>query len=166
MIRCSGCNAVLPDTAVRCQFCGCVLKAPPTVRLDSRPPAKRSFLAPGAPPWAGTAYNLISLYWILSGGYQFVSALLISSDKGPDYVGAVAGLLPIVVGLGLLLRLNIIRGIVNFLCALQILGGILGVIVSFFAGDPVQLIMALVQIGTSGFMIYLIGETDTGPPNL
>jgi len=157
---------VLPDAAVRCQFCGCVLKAPPTVRLDSRPPAKQSFLAPGAPAWAGTAYNLISLYWILSGGYQVVSALLISGDKGPDYIGAVAGLLPIVVGLGLLARINLIRGIVNFLCGLQILGGVFGVILSFLAGDPIQMIMALVQIATSGLMIYLLGETDTGPPNL
>ena len=78
----------------------------------------------------------------------------------------------ILLGIGLALRVELARGIVNFFCGLQILFGLLGlfgsVMGSLLAG-PLALLfvfLRIVEIGTAAFMIYLIGETDKYPPNI
>lgn len=164
MVKCPGCGAILPDGAVTCQFCGKTVGGPPPIRLGRPASSRTPAVSPGAPRWAGTAYNLIAVYWILSGAYSVLTALLLA-DKGAGVVAAAFGLFPVAVGLGLILRIEFVRGIVNVLCGLQILFGIVGVLGSFFAGHPLGVLMSFFQIATAGFMIYLIGETETRPPN-
>jgi hypothetical protein len=120
--------------------------------------------AVGAPGWAKPVYNLIAGYWVLSGACGVLSATVLAGKDGPNSLAAAFALLPVVVGIGLLARVEFIRGIVNFLCALQIAGGLLGAFMSFLAGSPLGLVMSIVQVFTAGFMIFLIGETDASGP--
>lgn len=166
MKHCPGCNATLPDAAVRCQFCGQALSAPPPVRVPSARPQGASGVMPGAPAWVGVAYNLIAVYWLISGLWSALAASVLSGSGEPNILSVVFGSATSLVGLGLLLRIEFVRGIVNFLCGLQILFGLLGVVTSFLGGQPLGLVLSLVQIATAGFMMFLIGETETRPPNL
>lgn len=168
MRRCKNCGAALAPHAVQCDLCGARAAGPPPVRLEEGPHRRSEGaspgIAPGAPRWVGVAYNLIAAYWLVTGGIRVVAA----ASGGPGAGGVVAGafgLLAALIGLGLLLRVEFVRGIVNVLCGLQILFGALGVLDSFLGGDPLGLILSFVQIATAGFMIYLIGETETGPPS-
>lgn len=165
MTKCPGCNATLPDGASRCQFCGRTL-APPSVRLGPRRSTPPPDAMPGAPRWVKPAYNLIASYWILNGVWGIISDTVLAGKDGPNLVGAAMGALGALIGLGLLLRIEAVRGVVNFVCALQILFGILDVITAFILGSPLMMILALVQIATAGLLIFLIGETETRGPNL
>ena len=164
MKKCPGCSATLADGAQSCQFCGRTL-APPSVRLDRSPAPRSADVMPGAPRWAKPTYNLIALYWLLNGSWGAVYDIALSGKDGPNYLGAAMSALGALIGLGLLLRIEAIRGAVNFFCALQILFGILNVITAFLAGWPLFMLLALFQIATAGLMIFLIGETDTRGPN-
>ncbi len=164
MQKCPGCNATLPDGAQSCQFCGRAL-APPSVRLGPRRAPRSANVMPGAPRWVKPTYNLIALYWVLNGTWGVVSDLALTGKDGPSYIGAAISALGALIGLGLLLRIEAIRGVVNFFCALQILFGILDVGMAFVAGWPLFMFLALVQIATAGLMMFLIGETDTHGPN-
>jgi hypothetical protein len=72
----------------------------------------------------------------------------------------------VVLGIGLLAKIEIIRGIVNFVCGISLVFGILGLIGSFgsvlvLGGlGVIMLIRNVLDICMNAFMIYLIGETD------
>ncbi|HJP82146.1 MAG TPA: hypothetical protein VJ835_01460 [Fimbriimonadaceae bacterium] len=89
-----------------------------------------------------------------------------------SYIGIAIAAVTTLVGIGLLFRVELARGIVNFLCGLQIIFGLFGlagaVLGSMFSGPIglVLVIMQIVQIAAAGFMIYVIGETDRVAPNL
>ncbi|MBM3494480.1 MAG: hypothetical protein FJX72_09210 [Armatimonadetes bacterium] len=164
MVKCPGCSATLPDGAQVCQFCGRAL-GPPSVRLGRAPVGKPADVMPGAPAWVKPVYNLIAGYWILNGAWGVLSDTALAGKDGPNFVGAAFGALGALIGLGLLLRIDRIRGVVNFVCALQILFGILDVISAFLIGWPLMMFLAMFQVFTAGLMIFLIGETDTHGPN-
>lgn len=85
-----------------------------------------------------------------------------------SYVGLAFCAIQVLIGLGLILKIEVTRAIVNFLCAIQILLSILGGLAAFpmmvlspLAGI-LYLLYPIFNIATAGFMIYLIGETDAG----
>ncbi len=117
--------------------------------------------------WIWPAYYVLSIYWIISG----IEGILRSLNEAPFGPGAeplalVMGAFSALVGLGLLVRLEFLRGVGNLVCFLQILGGVLGLwtgVLSIAVLGPMGLIvtiMAILDVLTGGFMIYLIGETD------
>ena len=163
MVRCPGCGAALPNGAVACQFCGHGL-GPPAVRLGRPAPQRAPDAAVGAPGWVKPVYNLIAAYWVLSGAWGVLSATVLAGKDGPNGVAAAFALIPVVVGAGLLARVEFVRGLVNFLCALQILSGLFGVVMAFLMGSPLGLLLNIVQVFTAGFMIFQIGETDASGP--
>src|SRR5437899_1950147 len=174
MIKCPGCQATLPDGALQCQFCGAQLAAPPVARGYARGQTRQSSAMPGAPSWVMPAYYGIALWWMLSGAWDILQATVwAGKDSGGflDVLGILFGGITALVGLGLLLRIDVVRGIVNVLCFLQIVFGILGLITSFLLSGPLGMIgilgmiHSIVDIGTAGLMIYLIGETETRAPN-
>jgi hypothetical protein len=164
MVKCPGCGATLPDGAQQCQFCGRTL-APPSVRLGRTQKAAKSASMPGTPGWVMPVYNLIAAYWVLNGTWGVITDTVLAGKNGPDLFGAAISALGALIGLGLLLRIEAVRGLVNIVCALQILFGILDVFTAFVLGVPLMMILAIVQIVTAGVMIFLIGETDTRAPN-
>lgn len=75
-------------------------------------------------------------------------------------------------GLGLLLRVEFIRGIINFFCGLRIICGLFklaGTLIGALFSGPLALLSALfivLDIATAALMVYLIGETEKYAPNL
>lgn len=75
-----------------------------------------------------------------------------------------------IIGLGLLARLEFIRGIVNFVCGLSLifgLFGLLGALLGTLASGAMGLlflVFQLIDLATNAGMIYLIGETDGFEP--
>jgi hypothetical protein len=157
MIQCPQCKRTLPDGNVRCQFCGADVSTIP------RPvPVKKTVAAqaPGAPSWVGTAYYAVCGYYMLSGAINLVMGIL----RGPFVM--LLGALSLIFGLGLIFKVDFIRGIANIICWIQIVFGILGLAMSFgwamIIGPLAFLLIAMnvIQVCMAGFMIYLIGETD------
>ena len=128
--------------------------------------------------WIWPSYYVIAVYWIISGAEGIVQSLNLGPfatsvviegvkiDPGISIVGLVFSALSVVVGFGLLFKIEFMRGIVNVLCFLQILNGLLGLwtgVLSSALLGPIGLlitIMSIFNIVTGALMIYIIGETD------
>ncbi len=130
------------------------------------------FAMPGTPGWVLPAYYGISGWWFLNGVWTVLSTLISKNGaSGFGVIIVVIGGLTALVGLGLILRIDAVRGIVNVLCALNILFGAIGLITAFFMTGvfgiwaAIGMIRNAIQIAMAGLMIYLIGETDTHAPN-
>ena len=168
MTRCPNCQATLPDGAYFCQFCQTNFGAAPGGRMVSRRVSglQPSSAMPGAPGWVLPAYYGIAVWWMFDGGWQVFRSLPLKDGFG--VIGLIIGGVTAIVGLGLLARIDLVRGIVNILCLVQIIDGALGIIIGFLAiavsplGGAFMMIMAALQIALACLMIYLIGETDVG----
>lgn len=88
-----------------------------------------------------------------------------------NVINLILHVVTILVGLGLILRVELARGIVNALCFLQILQGVFGLLGSFIFTFVVPLfgaiamIFSFVQIALAILMIFLIGETESRAAN-
>lgn len=196
IIQCPGCGQKVPDFSANCQFCGARLKGNPEIRQTQtiQCPSCDMILrdttenCPGCgastihlarstrditgfsyggpvPPFAWPLYYVISAYWVLSGIAEIVLSAI--SRDGIQLWSAVCPGFQIFLGIGLLLRLEIIRGIVNVLCWFSILGGLLkvigGILVMATIGAMAipNVLFGLIQIITSALMIWVIGLTQT-----
>lgn len=176
MISCPKCNSSLPDWAQKCQFCGTdtTKVARPVVQKT-----KQRIAAFETPLWVNIAYYSIAGWFILSAlisGATSIIAINSASNRNSilgepnafDYIGLVFCGIQVIIGLGLIFKIEIIRAIVNFFCAIQILLSILGGLAAFpmMIASPLigilYLLLQIFNIATAGFMIYLIGETDAG----
>ena len=78
----------------------------------------------------------------------------------------------VVFGVGLVARIEFVRGIANVVCSFMVLSGIFmmwGSLVMSMISTPfgiLYLCLGVLRILTSGFMIYLLGETDQFAPNI
>ena len=165
MLKCPHCQATLPDFSQGCQFCGKQWGAP-----AGSPQAKRQGRGGGGSPgWVWPAYYAIAGWWILDGLRVLLAAITGSVSVG--IIGLVVGVITLLVGVGLVFKVELARGIVNVLCFLQILSGAFSIVMGFFFAPIMGLwgiiwmILSFVQIGTAGLMIFLIGETETRGPN-
>lgn len=159
MIKCPKCGATLPESYTNCQFCGAdVAKVP-----RSRPaqPVKRGYQPE---KWITVSYYVVSSYFVVSGLYDLVTGIIFSK-----YVAAFFGALELLLGIGLLTKFNLARGVVNVLCFLQIIFGVIGLAMAILAGGfigPLAFIgifYYLFRIATAGFMMFLLSETDKNP---
>lgn len=128
-------------------------------------------------------YYFIAAWWILGGAYDVVDSFyffgkspdMLKLEKefaikfGPNVIGIIAGTLTCLFGLGLALKIEIIRGIVNFVAGLKLIfalfglaGALMGMTFAGFLSLPF-IILNIVDIMTSGMLLWLIGETDMAP---
>jgi len=166
MIQCPKCNQGLPDWSQHCQFCGADVKA------VQRPVAapKKQYAAFQVPQWVWTMYYVIAGWWLIGGIFQLLNGIF-AFGAPPDeaemnILMVIGGGISALMGLGLILKIEIIRGIVNFFSGLKLLFGIISLLgalasMSLFGvfGLPFVL-MSIIDIVTAAMMIYLIGETD------
>lgn len=168
MITCPGCQKTLPDWSQSCQFCGA---STAKVVRPVAPPKIRRPMATDAAPWVWVAYYVISVFYILRGAAGILTGVGVLGEES-KVVDIVFGSVNALIGLGLLLRLEFIRGIMNVVCFLQMIGAAFGMIAGFFlsplAGPFAALLLLLdvVQFCAAGLMIFLLGETDKRAPSL
>lgn len=167
MIQCPQCRNSLPDTFTKCQFCGAdVTKVPRPVQ----PKVQRSSYGEPA-KWVFLAYYGIAGYWLIGGAMDiFRGVKSLEESGGFAYIGIVFGAITALVAIGLMARIELVRGIVNILSFLRILSGALGLwgalMGSLFIG-PLAILFAIfsaIDVASGLFMIYLIGETDKYAP--
>lgn len=179
-LKCPKCQASLPDWSKSCQFCGAdVSKLARPVRTDE----KKHYKEFDTPQWIWICYYIIAGWWVLGGRYDVGNSFYIfgkplellklekefHTTAGPSIVGVISGTITALFGLGLMLRIEIIRGIVNFVAGLKLAFGLLGLAGSligtglFGAMALIGVLFNLFDIITSGMLLWLIGETDMGP---
>ena len=170
---CPTCQKQVIAGMATCQFCGGDLRglAPTQKRSifidsDSYEPVHTG----GKPKWVQPAYYTVASYFILTGVLAALRTLL--NQKGMQeagvfaYVGLAFNALSVLLGIGLIAKIEIIRGIVNFVCGISLIFGIIGLLGSFGAILAVGglgvlvLLQNVIDICMNAFMIYLIGETD------
>ncbi len=169
---CPTCQKQVLSGMATCQFCGSDLRGmAPTqkksmfIDSDSYEPVHSG----GKPNWVYPAYYSLSAYFALSG---IVGIFLIMIDKKKDLSDpftiamiAIHGI-GLVVGLGLLAKIEVVRAIVNYLSFAKILGalrGILGSLTMMMISTGLGilfLIFSVLDLCAAVMMIYLIGETD------
>ena len=169
MMTCPSCGQTIPDSTDVCQFCH-VQIGPPAAR-----PAEPK-TGHGVPQRVVNGlYLAVSIYWLVS-GLAMVAYLLLARDAGFfRTLGIVVSGIRAAIGLGLVLRLEPVRGIASFVCFVFIAVGLgLFGFWPFFVPGLVQHLMFLdgfalllsvlddlLLVVTSGAMIWLIGETRT-----
>lgn len=160
MIQCPSCKNTLPDWAQKCQFCGADVTKVPRPKAAPQQKAYRT---------AGSGYankNLIwglyyffAVWWIIDGG------LTLATAKG-SVLEIVIGSIQALVGVGLLLRIDFLRGVFNVLAFLGLLGALRGLIFAilgsaFFGLSGFLLVLFMVfKICLYGAQIWVLGETD------
>ena len=171
------CQASLPDWAKSCQFCGTDVTK---LARPDRTVEKKRYAEFETPQWIWVCYYLIAAWWILGGLYSLAESFyvfgkpleLLKLEKdvgitaGPNIFGALYGGITALFGLGLVLKLEIIRGIVNVIAGIKLAFGLLGLAGSLlgmmFAGalGLIFVLTNIVDVITAGMLIWLIGETD------
>ena len=172
-MTCPTCNKQVIAGVPTCQFCGSDLRgmapaqAKRSVFID--PDSHEVVHSGGKPGWIYPAYYAVSGYYALSGVIGILTVVLNKKNdlSDPFTIAAMAiyavGLL---IGIGLMLKIELVRGIVNFFSFLKILGDLrgilfsLGLIVISTGWGIFLLIFNVFDLCASVLMIYLIGETD------
>lgn len=173
-MTCPTCNRQVIAGVPTCQFCGSDLRGmAPTqakrsifVDSDSYEPVHSG----GKPGWVVPAYYIVSSYFIISG---LLAILLTVTNKKEmadpgvfTWVSLAFSAMSVLLGLGLIAKIEIIRGIVNFVCGISLVFGIIGLlgsfggILAFGLLGVVGLLRNVLDICMNAFMMYLIGETD------
>lgn len=188
MIQCSNCNQSLPDWAKSCQFCGNDVSS---VQRPAAPGKPQRAPVSATPGWIWPVYYALCAYWVISGlggaADSYRTAItpvkmemfgIKETIEAPGFgsfgfiLGITIATFKILVGIGLAARVEIARGIANFLAGLSILFGLIGLagsaVGTLVAGAFGVLMMFLnvLDIVNGGLTIYLIGETEKHAPNI
>jgi hypothetical protein len=170
-MKCPRCqNSVISGIAT-CQFCGEDLRglAPTQKRsMFVDPDSHEVVHTGGRPKWVYPAYYAVSGWFLVSGLIDIIQVLT-NPKIEEGFLKIILIVVPAVrclLGLGLIAKIEFVRGIVNFVCGISLIFSIIGLLSSFasilaLGGMGVLVVvMNVVNICTYALMIYLIGETD------
>jgi hypothetical protein len=171
-IKCPNCQQSVPAGFGTCQFCKASLQG--VVRPNHQ---RKNYFAYeddhstqyfGKPTWVKPAYTALCFYFIVSAVVGMVQVF--SSFKGDlepfKIMGIAIHAIGLVVGIGLLAKIEFIRNLVTFTSGIKIIFGLIGLpgavltAPTFGLMGIVYVILAVLDIATNALMIYLIGETD------
>ncbi len=173
MITCPNpsCNQKLPDFVQTCQFCGQDLTS--VRRPHSDDPVTGSGMKK---EHVWTIYYLLCAFMLLTGIWGVVDDVAISvGSEGMDtmnYVGVIFSVVQIMLAIGMFMRLEWARGLVNFWCWVGIVFTLLGLGLLIMAMLTViggvmptgllilSLFLSLLDLAVYGGVIWVIGETD------
>lgn len=151
-----------------CQFCGASLA---TVARPQTVQKKKA----GPEQWVMTLYYIVASYWMLNGLWDIGSSIYSftgsdSAGHGPGpftIIAMIIGAISFAVGLGLVLKWDLARGVANIFCWIIIanaalsflsmagLGALFGTGFMLFA-----IFMSVLQIAAAGTQIWLLSETE------
>jgi len=175
MISCPQCKATLPDETTYCQFCRNNFAAGTASQAARRSQIEEDsgYTYPETQPlnlkWVKPVYYGIAAYWVINA--LFSIGRLVSFGAAGSLFGAiflVISLFSLLVGIGLLCKVELARNYVNFICWFNILGGACSLagsfVLSIFSFTSLYgilgMIFALLNLVLSVVMIFVIGETD------
>lgn len=177
MINCPNCKNTLPAWAQVCQFCGANVTAVPRP-MSTEPQLQTGTVLGGPNKWIWIAYFGIAIWFLIGGAIDVVRLIMLATKADSEtartitYVFCVFPGVRALIGLGLLTRVELVRGIVNFVCGLSLLFGLLGLVFNLFTmlatgiWGLIWMVFQLVDLGTNAGMIFLIGETDGFEPRV
>ena len=175
MIQCPNCKNSLPDWVQNCQFCG-ASTANVVRQVSSNPQLRTGTVLGGPSKWVWIAYFAIAIWFLVGGTIDGIRVVMAGvGSKSPEAVTFIAVLCifpatRIFTGVGLLVRWEFVRKVVNFVCGIGILFDLLGIIgalltIPITGGFGVLLLCySIFDLSTDAGMIYLIGETDGFEP--
>ena len=164
-IDCPRCGARAPDWTKQCPFCGYWID--PSL-------GDITGLCCDTPPWVWRAYYGMAILWIVTGAFWALLPLLGVHPPGPVGVptyDVIAGCVSVIAGIGLISRIEAIRGVVNVLCWIQILLGLLGTVLCIVlaletGGLSLMMLVPVINVAGTVFMVWLLAETDCREPIL
>jgi len=168
MIKCPKCNASLPVSYTRCQFCGTDVSSVPRPAMPKQQQARTYSAAPA--PWIVPTYYVVCCFFLLEGVFDLVTGLGVLGAKEASPISIVFGAVTILFAIGMMLKIDLVRGIANILLWIQIALGLLSLystimLIPLLGPLGIGLaILCIIRVAVAGFMIFLIGETD-GAPN-
>jgi len=169
-IICPNCKQTLPFRAQICQFCKSDVR---TVQRAALPETKT--VTQAGTDWKVVMYYVMGVWWVLNGlvvtlaSAKILSQLLAGPGaffSGIPAIGMIIGVIFTFTGVGLLLKVELARGIVNILSWLSIASALMTGAGLLFAGiimgpkNIIPLMKALFDLIVAAFQIYLIAETD------
>lgn len=171
-MTCPTCNKQVIAGVPTCQFCGSDLRGMAPAQ------AKRSVFidrdsydvvhSGGKPGWIYPAYYTVCGYYILSGLAAVILTVVQAKGDMDMFTYAMIAIysVSILIGIGLLAKIELVRGIVNIVSFFKILGdlrgilGALGIMMLSTGMGILLLVLNVFDLCASVLMIYLIGETD------
>lgn len=168
MIACPRCGKSIPGWQETCQFCGLIL--PEELRRWAESLSDEPYYKPvsqGPDPWVPVAYKVVATLWAIQ-GLVGVGWNLMASMGGAGFFASIAimmGAVQMILGIGLLLHIEAIRGIVNFVAGINLMltAAFLVIFLPLTLLMPfgwLRVISDLFTIALCAFVIFLIGETD------
>lgn len=174
MNKCPHCDQTLPDWADYCQFCKNPIPRTQQKekvfghKFDQYDTGYKTYKTPA---WVRPVYHIMACLLMLSGLWDIFFTIANQPEDGlgmMSFIGLTFSGVTVLMGLGLLLHIKIARTIVNFLCGINIIFGLIGLILNFafmmaspYAG--VAVLFSILDLFINGFMMYLIGETESEP---
>jgi hypothetical protein len=169
LITCPQCKRSLPPKMANCQFCGASLS---TV---ARPVQAQKKIGPE--PWVWTLYYVVACWWLVDALKELITSFsaLAGIQAHPSlaafafivYIGIAVGLFEAALGIGLLVKWEWARAVVNFFCWVRILFGVMGLYSSIMmagfsgpANTALNILFCVLNIVMAGLQIWLISETD------
>lgn len=174
MISCPHCRATLPDGTTYCQFCRNNFAAGAAAQTNYR--SQSDDAGPSYPEpqalnlkWVKPVYYGVATWWVVSALFSILRVF--SNGMAGSVVGAIVLLLSLfslLVGLGLIFKVELARGYVNIICWLNVVGGVFDIFGNFLLTfmpkvgifGVLGMIFAVINIALSILMIFVIGETD------
>lgn len=175
MIQCPKCQATLPDWAQQCQFC-----QTDTSKLAKAVPQSSTYPRSNpnygqTPKWLLPLYYFLSTLYVIEGAvYLAMGVSLLMSSKGSAFgplatIPIVVGGASLIIGVGLIAKVEAFRAIANFFSWITIVVNVLSTFSNLMMllggnGSAIGgLLGNIVAIATAGGMIYTIAETDNYP---
>ena len=172
-IQCPQCRQTLPLTAMRCQFCGANTSNVPRpvqeVKVHQRGSSSHQNMT-----LVWSLYYFFACLWIVDGARVMLPSLGLATKSlatGSPFaswgiLGAVIGLINVLMGIGLLLKLELARKVANFLCGINLIFALFGLLGAFLMSGAMGVagllgvLLSIFTIALYGAQIWVIGETE------
>lgn len=149
-IPCPNCRQLVMDYAAICPYCNFQLRQYGTFAGRDTGPSTT---------WQEVTYYIASVLWVLNAAWVIISGLMIPIEGVKAFVVTI-GTANAGVGIGLLFRTEWLQLVAKILCYINLFWGAYGIMIGFFAGKPIDGVIALVQTALAGLMVYLINYMD------
>jgi tetratricopeptide (TPR) repeat protein len=145
-VPCPNCRQPIMDYAAICPYCNFQNRAVGRFAGRQTGPAW---------VWQDVAYTIMSLIWCLSACYTIYAFWSYDWEMGRNFMFVIGGG-NLLVGLGLLFRLEWIAFLAKILCMISLFLYGLSMLAAMMTGDLPMVGANLLQVGFAGFLIYLI----------